>query len=106
MIRRDGQPVGFAYLAFEAHVEDDWWLSSMSVAPSIDPAGSLAALGAVLRLAADRGIRTLAVTVPGPHPATVPLLRAGWRIEDQDVYMASEHGLLDPERRIPDPTFG
>jgi hypothetical protein len=46
------------------------------------------------------------MSLPGPHPATIPLLRTGWRVVDRDVYVASEPGLMDPERRIPDPTFG
>jgi hypothetical protein len=45
------------------------------------------------------------MVLAGHHPATVSLLRAGWRIEDRDIYVASEPGLLDPERRLADPTF-
>jgi hypothetical protein len=56
--------------------------------------------------AAKSGIELLGMSLPGPHPATVLLLRAGWRIADRDMYMGSEPGLMDPERRIPDPTFG
>jgi hypothetical protein len=35
----------------------------------------------------------------------VPLLRAGWRVEDRDIYVASHPSLLDPMRHLPDPTF-
>ena len=56
-------------------------------------------------LARERGIGSLGLRLGGQHAAVVPLLRTGWRITDRDVYVASEQGLMDPERRIPDPTF-
>ncbi len=105
VITDDGRSVGFAYLTDDRPIETDLWIASASVAPDVDVAGSVAALTAVFDLAADRGVRTLGMSLPGPHPATVPLIRAGWRIVDRDLYVASEPGLIDPERRIPDPTF-
>jgi hypothetical protein len=41
------------------------------------------------------------VCLPAPHPAARPLLTAGWRNEDLDLYMATEPGLLDPRRAVP-----
>jgi GNAT superfamily N-acetyltransferase len=41
------------------------------------------------------------VCLPAPHRATRALLRAGWRIEEFDLYMASEPGLIDPYRLAP-----
>jgi GNAT superfamily N-acetyltransferase len=103
--RRSGEPFGFAYVAFSGHEEPGWWIDSMTVEPAAGPDETTDALRAVFTLIAERGTRSVGLALPGPHPATVPLLRAGWRIEDRDVYVASEPGLLDPERRIPDPTF-
>jgi GNAT superfamily N-acetyltransferase len=105
ILRRSGEPVGFAYVNFEGHDPPGWWVSSMGVAPSVDPDDALRALGAVLAAATALGIGSLGLPLPGPHPATVPLLRTGWRIEDRDIYVASHPGLVDPVRRLPDPTF-
>jgi hypothetical protein len=104
-IIRQRRPIGFAYLTDDSPLEDGWWIASANVAPGLDPDRSLGVLRAVFAYVAERGIPTLGMSVPGPHPATVPLLRAGWRIADRDLYVASEPGLIDPERRIPDPTF-
>jgi GNAT superfamily N-acetyltransferase len=43
--------------------------------------------------------------LPAPHPATRALLRAGWRIEEYDLYMASEPGLIDPRGSALSPAF-
>ncbi len=101
----NGEPVGFAYADTEAHPGPAWQVPSMSVAPTVDPADSRSAVAAVLAELAGRGVRSVGLVVPGPHPATIPLVQAGWQIQDRDIYVASEPGLLDPERRLPDPTF-
>src|SRR5262245_34512593 len=41
------------------------------------------------------------ICLPAPHRATRLLLRSGWRIEEFDLHMASEPGLLDPFRLVP-----
>ena len=41
------------------------------------------------------------VCLPGPHRATRSLLRSGWRVEEFDLHMASEPGLIDPYRLVP-----
>jgi GNAT superfamily N-acetyltransferase len=45
------------------------------------------------------------VCLPAPHPATRALLAAGWRIEDFDLHMASEFGLIDPRSSVPSPSL-
>jgi GNAT superfamily N-acetyltransferase len=45
------------------------------------------------------------VCLPAPHPATRSLLRAGWRVDEFDLYMASEPGLIDPHRLVPSPSM-
>jgi GNAT superfamily N-acetyltransferase len=47
--------------------------------------------------------RACTVCLPAPHPAVRALLAAGWRIGEQDIFMASEPGLLDPRRAVPSP---
>lgn len=46
------------------------------------------------------------LTLPGPHPALPLLLEAGMRITDADTAMASQPGLLDLVRGIPDADLG
>jgi GNAT superfamily N-acetyltransferase len=64
-------------------------------------------IAAAAVLAALAGLTGLAnVCLPGPHPAVRPLLAAGWRVTDFDLFMASEPGLLDPRRAVPSPSHG
>jgi GNAT superfamily N-acetyltransferase len=62
------------------------------------------AAAAVLTALAELASGSANVCLPGPHPATRPLLAAGWRINDFDLFMASEPGLLDPRRSVPSPS--
>ena len=45
------------------------------------------------------------VCLPAPHPAVRPLLRAGWRVSEFDLHMASRQGLVNPRRAIPSPAM-
>ena len=45
--------------------------------------------------------RPARVCLPAPHPATRPLLAAGWHVDFMDIFMATEPGLLDPRRAVP-----
>ena len=45
------------------------------------------------------------VCLPAPHPATSRLIAAGWRIEEFDLYMASEFALIDALRSVPSPSL-
>jgi GNAT superfamily N-acetyltransferase len=49
------------------------------------------------------GEGVLLVCVQGPSPVLRPLLDLGFRIADRDQFMASEPGLIDPARLIPNP---
>lgn len=42
------------------------------------------------------------VSLPGPNPVLPILLRAGFRIEERDTFMATDPGLVDPARVLPD----
>lgn len=45
------------------------------------------------------------VCLPAPHPATRSLLGAGWRVEEFDLHMSSEFGLIDPRGLVPSPAL-
>jgi GNAT superfamily N-acetyltransferase len=72
------------------------WLDHLQVAPAADP---LPALLAAFRYGARFGDRGGAC-VPGPSPVVGPLLEAGFRVVDRDTFMASDPGVVDPEREI------
>jgi len=66
--------------------------------PAIDPVP-------VTFAAVERAARggTVLVCVQGPNPLVRVLLELGFRIMDRDQFMASEPGLIDPLRLIPNP---
>jgi hypothetical protein len=70
-----------------------------------DSAASTEVVLAVARRAAADG---LAVTVAafGAHPVALGLIRAGYRIEDQDLLMATRPGLVSIDRYIPNTDLG
>ncbi|MCW3820211.1 GNAT family N-acetyltransferase [Micromonospora sp. DR5-3] len=45
------------------------------------------------------------VCLPAPHPAVRPLLAAGWRTADMDVFMATRVDLLHARRAVPSPAL-
>jgi GNAT superfamily N-acetyltransferase len=84
----------------ERRRSDGRWLDHASIAPDADP---VRAALAVLRVTAAGG-RSIA-PIPGPHPVMPQLLERGARIRGRDTLCASEPGLLDPERTLPNPGF-
>jgi GNAT superfamily N-acetyltransferase len=56
---------------------------------------------ALVRHVGRSGARAVRIPVPGPHPALAPLLGAGARIHDTDVFCASTDDVLDPTRHTP-----
>ncbi len=50
----------------------------------------------------DRGTRVVA-SLLGPSPVLPVLLEAGFRVTDRDQFMASDAGLIDPVRFLPNP---
>ncbi len=73
-------------------------LDRLVIHPEADSTG--ATIAAMRR--AGRGGPVLACLL-GPHPALRPLLEAGFRIADRDQFLASDPGLVDPARLIPNP---
>lgn len=76
------------------------WLDHASIGPDADPVRTAIA---VLRAAAD-GER-LTAALPGPHPVLAVVLELGGRIAGRDLFCATDPGLLDPVRVLPNPGF-
>ena len=87
---------------------DGYGLTHLALAPGAADADAAAAVahGACLPGAARRQLaNTALVCLPAPHPAVRPLLAAGWRTEDHDLFMATDPALLDPRRAVPSPAL-
>jgi GNAT superfamily N-acetyltransferase len=72
----------------------------------IGPAAGDAAEMMAFAAAASAEHGAVHLALPGPHPALAPLLDAGLRVTDQDTYMASQPGVHDLTRYVPDPDLG
>ena len=81
--------------------DGEYGATHLALAPSADAADAVLAMLAGLRPEDGQTV----VCLPGPHPAVRPLLAAGWRVAEFDLYMASEPGLLDPIRAVPSPAL-
>jgi GNAT superfamily N-acetyltransferase len=83
---------------------DEFGVTHLAVTPAADDVRAAAAVLAVLAgLAPEDGVAR--VCLPAPHPAVRPLLAAGWRAGEFDLFMATEPGLLDPGRAVPSPAL-
>jgi GNAT superfamily N-acetyltransferase len=82
----------------------EYGISHLAVAAGQDAHDAGDAVLAVLSWLDPAGGRAR-VCLPAPHPATRPLLRAGWQVEEFDLHMASEFGLLDPRSLVPSPAL-
>jgi GNAT superfamily N-acetyltransferase len=79
-------------------------VTHLALAPSAGDADAAAGVLAVLAgLAPEDGLAL--VCLPGPHPAVRALLAAGWRVEEFDMFMATEPSLLAPRRAVPSPAL-
>jgi hypothetical protein len=82
----------------------EYGVTHLTLAPPADGADAAAAVLAVLAgLEAQGGLAR--VCLPGPHPAVRAVLAAGWRVEEFDLFMATEPDLLDPRRAVPSPAL-
>ena len=95
VIEADGMPVAFGHarakMASAARL-----LERLVVRPDVDPVSPMLA---GLRRAASGG-RT-ETCVPGPSPILPILLQAGFRVVDQDQFLASDSDIVDPVRLLP-----
>jgi GNAT superfamily N-acetyltransferase len=82
----------------------EYGVAHLALAPV---AGDGEAAGAVLVVLAalDPPDGRARVCLPAPHPATRPLLAAGWHVDFMDVFMATAPGLLNPRRAVPSPAL-
>ncbi len=71
-------------------------LERLVVRPDADPVAPI--LAGLVRAAGGGQIEGC---VPGPNPVLPILLEAGFRIVDQDTFLASDGDLADPERLLP-----
>ncbi len=95
--RLDGSPAA-AGTAGGAAAE--FGICHLAASPALDNdlAGS-AVLAVLSSLTPADGMARVAL--PAPHRATRLLLASGWRVEDMDLHMSSEPGLIDPYRLAP-----
>jgi GNAT superfamily N-acetyltransferase len=78
----------------------EFGITHLAVPPS---SPDTVAVGAVLAVLAGADVPgpVAHICLPAPHPAVRPLFAAGWRLDEFDLFMASEPGLLDPRRAVP-----
>jgi len=99
-VLRDGALVAAGTAAGDG---DEFGIVHLAIAPGVtDDTARDAVLTLLASLDAPDG-RAM-VCLPAPHPAVRPLLGAGWRVRDKDLYMASEPDLLDARRAVPGPS--
>jgi GNAT superfamily N-acetyltransferase len=99
-VLRDGALVAAGTAAGDG---DEFGIVHLAIAPGVtDDSARDAVLTLLASLDAPDG-RAM-VCLPAPHPAVRPLLGAGWRVRDKDLYMASEPDLLDARRAVPSPS--
>jgi GNAT superfamily N-acetyltransferase len=108
--RPGGQPVtarhGGAVLAAGTVAGEDaeYGIVHLALSPAAGEDQAVAAVLAVLA-SLDPPDGRARVCLPAPHPATRPLLAAGWHVDFMDVFMATDPGLLDPRRAVPSPAM-
>jgi GNAT superfamily N-acetyltransferase len=99
-----GKAIGFAYLEPpQPWAPDRWILLTLAVIPGFESGD---AVRACLAFAGARGADRLFTAVGGPNPVLASLLDDGFRIPEQDIYMATSPDITDPLRHHPHPGFG
>jgi GNAT superfamily N-acetyltransferase len=99
--RRGAQPLAAGTVA---GADEEYGIVHLALAPAAGDGDAVDAVRAVLASLNPPGGRAR-VCLPAPHPATRPLLAAGWHIDFMDLFMATSPGLLDPRRAVPSPAF-
>jgi GNAT superfamily N-acetyltransferase len=75
-------------------------IEMLSIVAGADAAN---AVTSVISFLADSGPGPVMIALPGPHPSVRVVLGAGIPITAHDLYCATELGLVDPVRRLPNP---
>jgi GNAT superfamily N-acetyltransferase len=100
--RLDGRPVSAGSVGSAGGPTPSYGINHLALDPAVDERVGADAVIAVLSWL-DRPGHKAQVFLPGPHPAARPLLAAGWRVDDLDLYMATQPGLIDARRSVPSP---
>jgi GNAT superfamily N-acetyltransferase len=95
VVRRSRRPVAVAVGRSRLNGRGRW-VDRARVAPDESAVPPLL----VAMAAAGEGSDLVGACVLGPSPLLPLLLEAGFRIRDRDTFMASEPGLVDPEREL------
>jgi len=101
LARRGGQVLAAATVGGAG---GGYGVTHLALAPSAGSADCAAAVLTVLASLEPADGRALAC-LPAPHPAVRVLLGAGWRIEEYDLFMATDPALIDPRRAVPSPAL-
>jgi GNAT superfamily N-acetyltransferase len=94
VVGEGGSPVAFGHSTLKSPGARA--LERLIVRPGLDP---VAPIVAGLRRAARGG--RIEGCVPGPNPVLPVLLEAGFRIVDQDQFLATDGDIADPARLLP-----
>jgi len=101
LARRDGQVLA---AATTGGAGSGYGLTHLALAPSAGDADAAAAVLTVLAALEPADGQALAC-LAAPHPAVRVLLGAGWRIDEYDLFMATDPALIDPYRAVPSPAL-
>jgi len=101
LARRDGEVLAAGTVG---GADDEFGVTHLAIAPAADDGGAATAVLAVLASLRPQD-RLARACLPAPHPAVRPLLAAGWRVAEFDLFMATEPSLLDPRRAVPSPAL-
>ena len=95
VVEEGGSPVALGHARTKA-ARDARVLERLVVRPDADPVAPI--LAGLVRAAAGGRIEGC---IPGPNPVLPILLEAGFRIVDQDTFLASDGDIADPARLLP-----
>jgi GNAT superfamily N-acetyltransferase len=98
---RDGQVLA---AATAGGAGSGYGLTHLALAPAASAGDVVGAVLTVLASLEPADGQVLAC-LPAPHPAVRVLLDAGWRIEEYDIFMATDPALIDPYRAVPSPAL-
>ena len=95
--RRGAQPLAAGTVA---GADEEYGIVHLALSPAAGHGEAVDAVRAVLASLNPPDGRAR-VCLPAPHPATRPLLAAGWHVDFMDLFMATSPELLDPRRAVP-----
>jgi GNAT superfamily N-acetyltransferase len=103
IVRSDAGSVIAAGIASSLARSEGTWLRHLAIDPATSDEVAAAAVMAAMQ--AVRGESRGGLSIPGPHPALPILLASGYRIFERDTFCATDPGVINPGRVIPDASF-